>query len=342
MGVFLGGDDALRMGGVDLDSCYDPVTKKLEPWAQEVVERFASYAEISPSGKGVKVFFQYAGTDLEPLRAVMETKWSKSWSRGTHVEIALHLGGRYFAVTDLHFNGSPRQLRPVDRDALLWLIRDAGPAFKGTIGKADGEAKGSDEFRSGRTFKVAGECRRADMDLTGYRAELGKDPDLAECAKGSRQVKRAWQRTRPGDTTEDDFEDQGVDLMDFAMTEDGVARAFTEVHADRLRFSHSSGRWHVWTGTHWRKEETRLAFNWARETARQRAAADPLSKDAKNKDAKNLAKTAFASAVNALRKRIVHSPQPQTHGIPIIGFWERRAERLICARANCGKPGKRI
>ncbi|SEO09026.1 hypothetical protein SAMN04489859_10342 [Paracoccus alcaliphilus] len=93
VGVFLGGEAALRMGGVDLDSCYDPVSKTLEPWAQEVVDRFASYAEISPSGKGVKVFFHYAPDDLEPLKAVMGTKWSKVFSRGTHLEIALHLGG---------------------------------------------------------------------------------------------------------------------------------------------------------------------------------------------------------------------------------------------------------
>ncbi|SEN57867.1 putative DNA primase/helicase [Gemmobacter aquatilis] len=291
-GVFLGGDTDLLLGGVDLDSCYDPVTRVLEPWAQAVVDRFASYAEVSPSGQGVKVFFHYRADDLEPLRTVMKTKWSKVWSRGTHLEIALHLGGRYFAVTDLRFAGSPCAVTVVDRATLLWLIEDAGPAFKGAKGKADGDDKGRDESRSGRAFKVAGDCRRAGMDLTGYRAELGKDPDLAEWAKDARQVKRAWERTRPTDTTEDDFEDLGVDLMGFAMTEDGVARAFTEVHADRLRFCHSSGRWHVWTGTHWRKEETRLAFNWARETARQRAAADPLSKDAKN-----LAKAAFASAV---------------------------------------------
>lgn len=292
VGVFLGGEGALRMGGVDLDSCYDPVSKMLEPWAQQVIDRFASYAEISPSGKGVKVFFRYDAADLEPLRSAMGTKWSKVFSRGTHLEIALHMGGRYFAVTDLHFSGSPRELRPVDRGALLWLIKEAGPAFKGGKSETGDSDKGRDESRSGRAFKLAAECRRAGEDLAGFRAELAKDPDLVEWAKDDRQVKRAWDRTRGTDTTEVDFEDQGVDLMGFAMTEDGVARAFTEVHADRLRFCHSSGRWHVWTGTHWRKEETKLAFNWARETARQRASSDPLSRDAKN-----LGKAAFASAV---------------------------------------------
>jgi putative DNA primase/helicase len=293
VGVFLGDQGKRRIGGVDLDSCLDPLTRALEPWAQEVVDRLASYAEISPSGTGVKVFFYYAAEDLEPLRAKMQTQWSKSWSRGSHVEIALHLGNRYFAVTELLLSGSPNHLRPVDRKSLLWLIEDAGPAFK-TVkgGEASETGKGKDESRSGRAFAVAGDCRRAGMDFDDFRAELRKDPDLAEWSKDGRQVKRAWDNSLAADTTEMDFEDLGEDLMGFPMTEDGVARAFTEANSDRLRFCHSSGRWYVWTGTHWRKEETKLAFNWAREISRARASVDPRSSAAKN-----LAKAAFAAAV---------------------------------------------
>lgn len=293
VGVFLGGDGEIRMGGVDLDSCLDPISNTLEPWAQEVVDRFGSYAEISPSGTGVKVFFYYAPDDLEPLREVMETKWSKSWSRGSHVEIALHLGNRYFAVTELLFPGAAGHLRMVNRDSLLWLIQEAGPAFKGKAGgDTDNIGKGKDESRSGRAFGVAVDCRRAGMDFEEFREELRKDPDLDEWSKDARQVKRAWANSLPADTTEIDFEDLGEDLMGFPMTEDGVARAFTGANGDRLRFCHSSGRWHVWTGTHWRKEETKLAFNWAREISRARASADPRSSAAKN-----LAKAAFAAAV---------------------------------------------
>ncbi|WP_408592302.1 phage/plasmid primase, P4 family [Paracoccus marcusii] len=292
VGVFLGGDGETRMGGVDLDSCLDPVTNTLEPWAREVVDRLASYAEISPSGTGVKVFFHYAPEDLEPLRAVMETNWSKNWSRGSHLEIALHLGNRYFAVTDLLFRGSPNHLRMVDRESLLWLIQDAGPTFKGSGGSNGDVTKAKDESRSGRAFSVARDCRRAGMDFDEFRAELLKDPDLTEWSKDARQVKRAWTNSQAADTTESDFEDVADDVMGFPMTEDGVARAFTVAHADRLRFCHSSGRWHVWTGTHWRKEETKLAFNWAREISRARASVDPRSSAAKN-----LAKAAFAAAV---------------------------------------------
>lgn len=40
--------------GVDLDDCVHGGV--LEPWAQAIVDRLASYTEISPSGKGIRVF----------------------------------------------------------------------------------------------------------------------------------------------------------------------------------------------------------------------------------------------------------------------------------------------
>lgn len=54
----------------------------------------------------------------------------------------------------------------------------------------------------------------------------------------------------------------------FDRTEDGIALAFAEKHGQNLRYCHHAGRWYVWTGTHWQKEETRLAFNWARDVCR--------------------------------------------------------------------------
>lgn len=191
VGLVLGGDGELRFGGIDLDSCLDLLTGQLELWAADVLARFASYAEVSPSGTGVKVFFRYAAADLEPLRAIMGTRWGKSWSRGSHHEIALHLGNRYFTVTWQRLDGAPEAIEPVDRAALEWLIEDAGPRFKGDMPATAPK----DDSRSGRAFRISGECRRAGLRLDAFKAELAKDPDLAEWAKDARQVQRAWDRT---------------------------------------------------------------------------------------------------------------------------------------------------
>ncbi|OWY03556.1 hypothetical protein B6V75_08985 [Thioclava sp. F1Mire-8] len=88
------------------------------------------------------------------------------------------------------------------------------------------------------------------------------------------------------------LDDLPENFAGFPMTEDGVALAFAARNADRLRFCHSSGRWYVWTGSHWQKEESKLAFDWARQMCRTRAASEPRSAAAKA-----LAKAATASAV---------------------------------------------
>ena len=43
-------DATISIGGLDLDSCIDPASGALAEWAQAVIARFGSYAEISPSG----------------------------------------------------------------------------------------------------------------------------------------------------------------------------------------------------------------------------------------------------------------------------------------------------
>ena len=126
-------DDGRSYGGIDLDCCCDPATGNLEDWAQDVVKRFASYTETSPSGTGVKIFFLYTTADLDLLREAMAgAKWGKQFKRrgGDHPPaIELHLGNRYFAVTDKSLAGCMADFRHVETELLLDLIRVIGPAF---------------------------------------------------------------------------------------------------------------------------------------------------------------------------------------------------------------------
>ena len=207
VGLFLGGADDLRFGGIDLDSCRG-LLGDLEPWAAEVLARFPSYAEVSPSETGVKVFFRYRAADLEPLLAIMGTKWGCNFSRGEHTEIGLFLGHKYFTVTGQRLDSAPATMQTVDRAVLEWLIADAGPRFKGE----EQATAPKDDSRSGRAFRIAGECRRAGLDLDAFKAELAKAPDLAAWAKDARQVKRAWDRNAGEDLSTvlsdmDDFDD---------------------------------------------------------------------------------------------------------------------------------------
>lgn len=65
------GDDT-HLCGIDLDSCLDPKAGKLKPHAAEIVQRFdVAYAETSPSGKGLKLYFRVRLDHLPMLRKAM-------------------------------------------------------------------------------------------------------------------------------------------------------------------------------------------------------------------------------------------------------------------------------
>ena len=95
--------------GIDLDQCLDDAGK-LKPWAQPIEERFFdSYAEVSPSGRGIKI-------------------WAKGRLPGAgtafpmgdgRVEIYDH--ARYFTVTGNHWAGYMLDIEEHQAD-LDWLL----------------------------------------------------------------------------------------------------------------------------------------------------------------------------------------------------------------------------
>jgi putative DNA primase/helicase len=61
-----------------------------------------------------------------------------------------------------------------------------------------------------------------------------------------------------------------IDLVP-VLSEDTVAREFTARHIDAVRFNCTTGEWHIWTGSHWKRDETRRAFAWARKLSTEMA-----------------------------------------------------------------------
>lgn len=71
IGIELGDlGDGTSLGGIDLDTCRRE-DGAFEPWAREIIDRFASYTEISPSGTGAKVFYRYETAGLPKIRTEM-------------------------------------------------------------------------------------------------------------------------------------------------------------------------------------------------------------------------------------------------------------------------------
>ena len=115
LGIVLGG----TLHGIDLDDCRDPVTGSLSEHAQETLDRVEGYAEVSPSGTGLKIFTQ---TNLDGSRTKKEAG------------VELYKDGRYFTVTGHAINGhASMPLLPQD---LGWMVEKVwGEAISADAGE---------------------------------------------------------------------------------------------------------------------------------------------------------------------------------------------------------------
>lgn len=94
VGVALGDGFA----GMDLDNAID-ADGELKPWAADIVRRLDSYTEVSPSGRGVKIF----------LWGRLSRKGNRRDLGDGHVEV--YWTDRYFTVTGRHLAGTPHEIR---------------------------------------------------------------------------------------------------------------------------------------------------------------------------------------------------------------------------------------
>ena len=263
VGLILGTHAGLEvaLGGIDLDTCRDTQTGKLEPWANDVLTAVASYAEVSPSGTGVKVFFAYDPGDLAALQAAMGGTLGKSWKRGKGEHppaIELHLGGRYYTVTGERLPDLPAVMVPMPAATLLRVINVQGPAFASAGSAAPGKAKAAtakpvDESRSGKAFRLAYGIRRKGGSRDDFEAALDQDADLSEWGKNTRNVERAWNGKSDGLGS----------IEGLNLNQDGLARAFTGRYPD-TRYDVDAGCWFRYNENHWVGGRRGLAFHFSR------------------------------------------------------------------------------
>jgi len=109
----------------------------------------------------------------------------------------------------------------------------------------------SDFFRVAQTFTLPGQFGRF----------LGNDYKQVNAT-----IARLVKETERGEADGDDKpEGKG---KNGGRTQDGMALAFVERHQDKLRFCHHTSKWFMWNGTIWQKQETQLAFHYARNICR--------------------------------------------------------------------------
>jgi AAA domain len=190
--------------GVDLDRCVhsqpDERDIRLTKSANEIVDRFATYAEISPSGKGVKLFFLVKDHDIVEVDELLQGKTRKTFAATEHREIAVDRA-RFYAVTDDRLEG---WLRVVPVKAIRWLVQQAGPDFLarfGCIESAQAEARrGRDESGSGYGYRYFAGCKALRRSYSEARKAILADPGPAgEWANrvDERLLERTWREAKP-------------------------------------------------------------------------------------------------------------------------------------------------
>ena len=109
--------------GIDLDGCRDPQTGAVAEWAKEIILKFGSYAEVSPSQTGVKIFCR-AENPLGGGKKIQLQNVPKTGEKAPAIEVYDRL--RYFAVTGWRL-ANCHEIRDAG-DAIQWLKSKHWPA----------------------------------------------------------------------------------------------------------------------------------------------------------------------------------------------------------------------
>ena len=158
----LGAD--LHLAGLDLDSCVDE-RGCLAPWAEQILVELPTYAETSPSGKGLKAFFCLASKDVRrflDLLGVAAEQWGTKrgilgYNGGNHGPgVELYTSHRFFAVTERLFPGRPEQIATLGWEQLERLAA----LIPAPTENKDRRGAGRDNSRSAKAFRRPEATRR--------------------------------------------------------------------------------------------------------------------------------------------------------------------------------------
>lgn len=143
----------------------------------------------------------------------------------------------------------------------------------------------------GQDFGTRQSCSPIDVTMQWSSAPTAQDAAFWLCEKlGKAPATMGWKEPK---AKAPERPPTAAELDGFLLNEDGVALAFRKRFKEQLRYCHHAQHWYVWTGTHWRREESKLAFSWARQVCRN--VAKDLPPDDKVKHI--LARASTASAV---------------------------------------------
>jgi len=222
--------------GIDLDRCRDLATGEIEAWARTIIDRLASYTEVSPSGRGVHV--------------LVKAKVPPGGNKKGKTE--MYSQGRYFTMTGQHLEGTPTTIenRQAELEALHKEIfgqkaqtppKPPGPSP--TLNLADSEiiakareAQNGDKFdrlMKGNIGEYPSQSE-ADLALCSMLAAWTKDAtQIDRIFRQSGLVREKWDRRQSGSS-------YGMKTIEKALADTG--RAYQGPRRDRGNGSRAASK----------------------------------------------------------------------------------------------------
>ncbi len=291
--------------GIDLDGCIDEAGT-IDSAAREIIDALGSYTEVSPSGRGVKIF----------LGATKPTERCKVSNVSGMKAVEVYDRDRFFTVTARHLQGTSLTVedRQAELDAFCARVFPAKPASGPTTPAVASFAADTDDNRLlDRARQAANGAKFVALHDRGDTSGYGGDEsaaDLALCSilwfwtRNKERVDRLFRRSalyRPKWERVDyrertiDKASEGTDTLRqtgfpaptasntvtthendapplperFALTDLGNAERMAAVCQGQLRFCVSTGHWLEWDGGRWREDDQGSAHRHAGRVVRE-------------------------------------------------------------------------
>jgi P4 family phage/plasmid primase-like protien len=315
--------------GIDLDKAVNGSGPL--PWASEIISELNSYTELSPSGSGYHILVRgkLPPGGRKNGHVEMYDRGRFFTMTGSVVNGLAAIEDRAAQVAKVHARVFPGNGQKPSQKPPESTNRKSAPLDEASVLKHAGRAKNGEKFKRlwGGDISGHNSLSEADLALCNMLAFwTRKDPALmdslfcqsglwrekwdevhrpadgatygamtiekaiADCTDVYEGPRERVKRSKSNPSGDPDVTEEAID--GFPWTEDGVALAFTERFKDELRYCHHTGAWFHWDGSRWEREETKLAFSWARNMCRD------LGSTAEKMSVKMaIGKAAFAAAV---------------------------------------------
>jgi hypothetical protein len=209
IGIVLGElGDGKQLVGIDLDSSLGS-EGKLALWAVPLIDTLDSYAEISPSGRGLKAFVTIATMDVRRFLDLIGAA-ADSWGTRRSIPgfdgadhgpgIELYAANRFFTVTGQVWDERRQSIAALDWPRLEALARLLpAPGAAQTNDNASGR-EGRDGSRSAKAWRAVLQLRAATYEEMCEALRSHEDPDIRAwvAEKGEphdeRELKRIWNK----------------------------------------------------------------------------------------------------------------------------------------------------